>query len=92
VRARVYRQGMDLGIVPETRPSTVKRAYAMSYGLALFVRSQFARSKSTLEKTYITELGLDGSGRGARTARDTFGEASDELRAHVSSGNGASAS
>lgn len=61
VRARVYRQGKDLGIVPVVEPSTAKRAYAMGYGLALFVRSQFARSTSTLEKTYITELGLDGS-------------------------------
>jgi hypothetical protein len=36
----------------------------MGYGLALFVRSQFAKSESKLEKIYISELGLDGSGRG----------------------------
>lgn len=61
VRSRVYRQSKELGIVPPVTPSTPKRALAMGYGLALFVRSQFARSKSTLEKTYIHELGLDGS-------------------------------
>jgi len=64
VRTRVYRQGKELGIVPERRPSATKRAVAMGYGLALFVRSQFARSTSKLEKIYIEELGLDGSGRG----------------------------
>lgn len=58
VRSRVYNQGKDLGFVPERRPGAVKRAFAMTTGLALFVRSQFARSKSTLEKTYIDELGL----------------------------------
>jgi hypothetical protein len=30
----------------------------MSWGVALFVRSQFARSNSTLEKTYLSELGF----------------------------------
>ena len=34
----------------------------MGYGLALFVRSQFAKSESVLEKIYISELGLDGKG------------------------------
>ncbi|MDB4940989.1 MAG: hypothetical protein JWP97_523 [Labilithrix sp.] len=63
VRSRVYRQGKELGFVPEQRPSAVKRAAAMGYGLALFVRSQFARSKPTLTESYIAELGLDGSGR-----------------------------
>ncbi|MBX3187002.1 MAG: ferritin-like domain-containing protein [Labilithrix sp.] len=61
VRSRVYRQGKSLGIVPPERPGAVKRAWAMGYGLALFVRSQFARSTSKLEKIYIAELGLDGS-------------------------------
>lgn len=61
VRSRVYRQGRDLGIVPAERPGAAKRAWAMGYGLALFVRSQFARSTSKLEKIYISELGLDGS-------------------------------
>jgi hypothetical protein len=68
VRTRVHAQGKELGIVPDQRPGGLKRAYAMGYGVALFVRSQFARSKSTLEKTYIAELGLDGSHDGSAGA------------------------
>lgn len=64
VRTRVYNQGKDLGFVPERRPGAAKRVFAMGSGLALFVRSQFARSKSTLEKIYIEELGLDQDGDG----------------------------
>lgn len=64
VRSRVARQSVELGIAPRERPGAVKRAYAMGYGLALFVRSQFAKSESKLEKIYISELGLDGSGNG----------------------------
>ena len=75
VRTRVHAQGKELGIVPDQRPGGVKRAYAMGYGVALFVRSQFARSKSTLEKTYIAELGLDGDG---------------DDKAHAVNGSGAS--
>lgn len=62
VRARMIRQGKELGFVPEARPSAIKRTAAMGYGLALFVRSQFARSHSQLEKIYIEELGLDAEG------------------------------
>jgi hypothetical protein len=79
VRARVDRQGKDLGIVPASPPSRSSRAVAMGTGILLFARSQFARSKSVLEKTYIHELGLDvppGSGSGSRTS-------------HTVSGNGA---
>ena len=61
VRARVYAQGRELGIVPAERPGLLTRMFAMLYGLMLFVRSQFARSTSKLEKIYISELGLDGS-------------------------------
>ncbi len=72
VRSRVYDQGKELGFVPEQRPGAARRAFAMTTGLALFVRSQFARSKSTLEKTYIEELGLgghsSGGGRGGSSA------------------------
>ena len=68
VRTRVYAQGKELGIVPDERPGALQRAYAMSYGVALFVRSQFARSKSMLEKIYIAELGLDGSHDGSSGA------------------------
>jgi hypothetical protein len=62
VRRRVYAQGRSLGFVPEARPGAAKRTWAMGYGLALFVRSQFARSTSKLEKIYIDELGLGDGG------------------------------
>ncbi len=58
VRQRVYQQGRDLGFVPERRPGLLYRLYAMGYGAALFVRSQFARSQSKLDKTYLSELGF----------------------------------
>lgn len=58
VQRRVVTQGKALGFVPEERPGAAKRAAAMGMGLAVFVRSQFARSHSRLEKTYIEELGL----------------------------------
>jgi hypothetical protein len=58
VKNRVWQQGQELGFVPEVRPGPAKRALAMSMGLALFARSQFARSSSKLEKIYIDELGL----------------------------------
>lgn len=62
VRKRVWRQGQALGFVPPERPGPAKRAFAMGVGLALFARSQFARSTSKLEKIYIEELGLgDGA-------------------------------
>lgn len=86
VRSRVYRQGKELGIVPDQRPGAAKRSFAMGYGLALFVRSQFARSKSTLEKTYIAELGLDGSGGGSGSPGDGH---DDDDRTHAVNGSGA---
>jgi rubrerythrin len=58
VRARVWAQGQALGFVPAVRPGLPYRLAAMTWGVALFVRSQFARSTSTLEKTYLTELGF----------------------------------
>jgi hypothetical protein len=58
VQRRVYDQGRALGFVPEERPGFAKRAAAMVSGLAVFARSQFARSTSKLEKNYIDELGL----------------------------------
>ena len=36
----------------------LKRAFAMASGVALFVRSQFSKSTSKLEKIYIDEFGL----------------------------------
>jgi hypothetical protein len=89
VRSRVYRQGKELGIVPDERPGAVSRAWAMTYGVALFVRSQFARSKSTLEKTYISELGLDGSGKGSGGTGDAHDDDERGDDAHVVNGNGA---
>ncbi len=61
VRERVWKQGQRLGFVPQKRPGPLARAAAMSAGLALFTRSQFARSTSQLEKNYLRELGF---GRG----------------------------
>jgi hypothetical protein len=58
VQRRVYEQGRALGFVPKERPGGTRRALAMAFGLAVFARSQFARSTSQLEKIYIEELGL----------------------------------
>ncbi|MEA2751390.1 MAG: hypothetical protein QOI41_5533 [Myxococcales bacterium] len=93
VRTRVYAQGKELGIVPDERPGALKRAYAMGYGVALFVRSQFARSKSTLEKIYIAELGLDGShdgSAGASSDSGDDGEGAGPEGAHAVNGDGSS--
>ncbi len=60
VQARVRLQGRALGFVPETTPGLVTRLLCMLSGAALFVRSQFARSHSTLEHIYIRELGFKG--------------------------------
>jgi hypothetical protein len=81
VRTRVYRQGKDLGIVPDDRPGAAKRAYAMGYGVALFVRSQFARSKAPLVDSYIAELGLDGSGKGPTGSAPSSDEHDDDAHA-----------
>lgn len=58
VRLRVYEQGKQLGIVPATRPGFARRQAAIASGLALYARSQFARSTSKLEKIYLKELGF----------------------------------
>jgi hypothetical protein len=58
VKARVWRQGQLLGFVPAERPGLPTRLFAMTTGILLFVRSQFARSHSTLDKTYLRELGF----------------------------------
>jgi len=72
VRDHVFRQSKALGIMPDERPSAPERAMAMSYGLALFFRSQFSRAHSKLERIYITELGLDGSAKGLDMRNDKF--------------------
>ncbi len=74
VKTRVWKQGQDLGFVPAERPGFFRRAWAMTCGLALFVRSQFARSTSKLEKIYIEELGL---GEGPQRSEDAQGSDGD---------------
>ncbi len=61
VRDRVRRQGRRLGYMPEAPPGTLRKAASMTLGLALYARSQLARSKSKLEKTYLSELGFSGT-------------------------------
>jgi hypothetical protein len=47
-----------LGFAPATPPNAAVRLWAMFTGLLLLLRSQLARSTSTLEKTYLQELGF----------------------------------
>ncbi len=71
VQARVWRQGQELGFVPEVRPSAARRAVAVARGLSLLARSQFSRSKSRLDHTYLRELGFGAHGEGrARFEQD----------------------
>ncbi len=58
VKARVWEQGRALGFVPERRPGPAARTFAIAAGLALLARSQFARSRSQLDKRYLEELGF----------------------------------
>jgi hypothetical protein len=58
VRARVWEQGRALGFAPATRPDAAERSLAIAAGVALLVRSQFARSRSRLDKTYLRQLGF----------------------------------
>jgi hypothetical protein len=61
VRARVRDQGRRLGFVPEKRPGRIGRLWAMGFGLGLYLRSQFSRSRSKLDKCYLAELGFSSS-------------------------------
>ncbi len=63
VKHRVLRQAKALGITPDEPPSAFGRAWAVSSGVALFARSQFARSTSKLEKIYLKELGFPSAAR-----------------------------
>lgn len=63
VDARVRAQGRALGFWPEREPSWVVKGLAVTAGVLLFLRSQLARSRSTLDKTYLTELGFGGPAR-----------------------------
>jgi hypothetical protein len=58
VMARVLQQSRDLGFYPAERPGFARRWAAMAAGALMFVRSQFARSFSTLDRTYLAELGF----------------------------------
>jgi len=58
VRDRVMDQGRRLGFVPAVRPGLARRSWAIGWGIALYVRSQFSRSRSTLDKRYLSELGF----------------------------------
>lgn len=60
VNKRVWEQGRSMGFVPDERPGALTRVAAMAAGGALFVRSQLARATSTLDKTYLAELGFSG--------------------------------
>lgn len=59
VQDRIRAQSTELGFYPEKRPNLFTRTGAMIWGAALYVRSQFARSTSTLDKTYLSELGFN---------------------------------
>ena len=65
VRDRAIEQGRRLGYVPKERPSGGKRVAAIAAGLALYGRSQVARSRSKLDKSYLVELGFAGPERPA---------------------------
>lgn len=60
VRRRVWAQAVSLGLAPAERPGALSRAWAMSWGVTLFLRSQLARSRSSLERIYLKELGFQG--------------------------------
>jgi hypothetical protein len=59
VRQRVMDQGRRLGFVPERRPGLAGRTWAMTMGVLLYVRSQFSRGHSRLDKHYLEELGFN---------------------------------
>ena len=58
VRRRVWQQGKDLGFIPDAPLSLPARAFAVASGVGLYGLSQFARSSSTLDHTYLKELGF----------------------------------
>ncbi|MED5373873.1 MAG: ferritin-like domain-containing protein [Myxococcota bacterium] len=58
VSQRVWKQGQDMGFVPAERPGLLTRLFAMTAGALLFLRSQVAKADSTLDKTYLSELGF----------------------------------
>ena len=60
VRDRVWQQAKRLGIVSDQPRGVVYRTFCMACGVLLFLRSQLSFSHSTLDKTYLSELGFEG--------------------------------
>lgn len=58
VRQRVRQQSQRLGFYPEAEQPRHRRVFAMVAGTLLFARSQVARSRSQLDKNYLSELGF----------------------------------
>jgi hypothetical protein len=58
VQARVRWQGEKLGYAPPGGAKPLAKLGSMVFGAGLYLRSQFSKSKSTLDKTYLTELGF----------------------------------
>lgn len=73
VQGHAWDQGRRLGYLPEKRPGPVRRSAAIAAGVALLVRSRFARRRSHLEKIYLHELGFADAAHGAQPdhSRDT---------------------
>jgi hypothetical protein len=69
VQARVREQSRRLGFYPEVTPGRWRRYGTMAAGALLFARSQLARSRSRLDKSYLSELGFAPVSRSARTSR-----------------------
>jgi hypothetical protein len=63
VRQRVREQGQRLGFYPDRPLSRWKRGVAMAAGTLLFAGSQLARSRSRLDKNYLSELGFEPPAR-----------------------------
>lgn len=63
VRRRVRRQAQQLGFYPEQEAPAWRRGAAMAAGALLFARSQLARERSRLDKTYLRELGFEPRAR-----------------------------
>jgi len=61
VQNRIRAQATRLGFYPEHRPNFFIRLGAITWGVALYTRSQFSRATSTLDKTYLSELGFSAS-------------------------------
>ncbi|MET0412640.1 MAG: ferritin-like domain-containing protein [Polyangiaceae bacterium] len=70
VQARVRAQGKRLGFYPEQEPRTWQKGRAIGLGLGVYALSQFWPSRSTLDKSYLRELGFEPArDASARTRR-----------------------